>query len=90
MGGFLLCSVTDGKEKRRKIFFPEGRGLVNGWALLAKKLKELRINGKTKANQRNLGVKGKSEEKEEELTEDGYEKGGGGVLFFRDFLLLML
>ena len=37
-GRFLLCFVTDEDGKRHKLFFPEGRGLVNGWSILVKKL----------------------------------------------------
>ena len=57
-GKFLLCSVTDGEDKRHKIFFLEGKGLVKGWSILAGKL-------------RALGIKGKSEEKEVEKTKGG-------------------
>ena len=52
-GRFLLCSVTNGEDKRHKIFFLEDKGLVKGWSILAGKL-------------RALGIKGKPEEKEVE------------------------
>ena len=40
-GRFLLCSANDVEGKRHRLFFPEGRGSLNGWALLAEKLKGL-------------------------------------------------
>ena len=40
-GRYLLCSATDAKGKRHKLFFPEGRGLFKGWSLLAKKIQGL-------------------------------------------------
>ena len=42
-GNFILCSVTyaDGK---RQTFFSEGKGLIEGWALLAKALRALCVN----------------------------------------------
>ena len=38
-GRFLLCSVTDGEGKRHWLVFPEGRGFLNGWTLLAGKIR---------------------------------------------------
>ena len=40
---YLLCSVRDTSGKRFSIVVPEGRGLTNGWLLLAKKLRHLGI-----------------------------------------------
>ena len=40
-GRFLLCTAKDVEGKKHKLFFPEGRGFVNGWALLAEKLRGL-------------------------------------------------
>ena len=34
-GCFILCLVLDADGKRRRLFFPEGKGLLNGWPLLA-------------------------------------------------------
>ena len=45
MDYFLLCSVTDGDGKRYRLFIPKGKGLVEGWELLAEKLKGLGVNG---------------------------------------------
>ena len=42
---FLSHSVIDGEGKRHKIFIPEGRGLIKGWALLVDKLRELGVKG---------------------------------------------
>ena len=36
-GRFLLCSVRDVETKKFCLVFPEGKGLVGGWFLLAKK-----------------------------------------------------
>ena len=36
-GRFLLCSVRDVEAKKFCLVFPEGKGLVGGWFLLAKK-----------------------------------------------------
>ena len=38
---FLLCSVIDGEGKRHRLVFPEGRGLLNGWTMLAEKIRGL-------------------------------------------------
>ena len=35
VGCFILCSVIDADGKRHCLFFPEGKGLLNGWSLLA-------------------------------------------------------
>ena len=42
-GRFLLCSAKDVEGKNHRLFFPEGRGFLNGWALLAEKLRGLGI-----------------------------------------------
>ena len=38
-GRFILCSIADLDEKRHRLFFPEGNGLINGWTLLEEALK---------------------------------------------------
>ena len=43
-GRFLLCSVVDSNAKRHCLVFPEGKGFLGGWALLAKKLRSLGIS----------------------------------------------
>ena len=37
MGRFILSSVRDEEGKRYRLIFPEGKGLVKGWLLLAEK-----------------------------------------------------
>ena len=41
VGRFLLCSDTDVEGKKHRLFFLEGRGFLNGWALLAEKIRGL-------------------------------------------------
>ena len=36
--------VRDGEGKKHSIFFPEGKGFVNGWLILTGKLKEVGVN----------------------------------------------
>ena len=45
--GDTLCVrlVSDVDEKRHKLFFPEGKGLINGWNLLIEKLRALGLQG---------------------------------------------
>ena len=43
-GRYLLCSVRDLEAKRFCLVFPEGKGLVRGWFLLAQKLRALGIS----------------------------------------------
>ena len=40
-GRFLLCYVTDGEGKKHRLVFPEGRGFLNGWTMLAEKIRGL-------------------------------------------------
>ena len=40
-GRFLLCTAKDVEGKKHRLFFPDGRGFVNGWVLLAEKLRGL-------------------------------------------------
>ena len=42
-GRFLLCSAKDVEGKKNRLFFLEGRGFLNGWVLLAEKLRGLGI-----------------------------------------------
>ena len=41
---FLFCVVRDAKNKRFSLAFPEGRGLVGGWKVLASKLRSLGVS----------------------------------------------
>ena len=43
-GRFLFCVVRDVENKRFTLAFPEGRGLVGGWKLLASKLRSLGVS----------------------------------------------
>ena len=63
-GCFLLCSITDGDGKKHRIFFPEGKGLIKGWALLVEKFRELGVKGK-------LEERGKVEERGKKREEIG-------------------
>ena len=47
-GSFFLCSARDANLKKHYIVFPEGKGLVGGWVLLAKKLRILRVEPKVR------------------------------------------
>ena len=38
---FLLCSATDVEGEKHRLVFPEGRGFLNGWALLVEKIRGL-------------------------------------------------
>ena len=40
-GCFLFCTAWDVEGKRFSLVFPEGRGVVGGWKLLAGKLRSL-------------------------------------------------
>ncbi|RVW43418.1 Protein SPIRAL1-like 1 [Vitis vinifera] len=42
-GRFLLCSMVDSEAKRHCLVFPEGKGFLGGWALLAEKLRSIGI-----------------------------------------------
>ena len=45
-GRFLICSVTDGEGKKHWLVFPEGRGFINGWSMLAEKIRGLGIKSR--------------------------------------------
>ena len=42
-GKFILCSVVDSEAKKYCLVFPEGKGILGGWATLAEKLRSLRV-----------------------------------------------
>ncbi|RVW47728.1 Transposon TX1 uncharacterized 149 kDa protein [Vitis vinifera] len=42
-GRFLFCVVRDAENKRFSLAFPEGRGLVGGWKMLASKLRSVGV-----------------------------------------------
>ena len=43
-GRFLFCVVRVAENKRFSLAFPEGRGLVGGWKILASKLRSLGVS----------------------------------------------
>ena len=63
-GRFLLCSVTDGERKKHWLVFPEGRGFLNGWTMLAEKI-------------RGMGFKPRQEDIPMRTVTAGSSKGGG-------------
>ena len=40
-GRFLLCSVIDDEGKKHRLVFLEGKGFLNGWTMLAEKIRGL-------------------------------------------------
>ena len=46
MGTFIHCTVRDLDPKKHCLIVPEGKGRVNGWALLDKKFRSLGISFK--------------------------------------------
>ena len=56
-GTFIRCTVRDSSAKRHCLIFPEGKGLANGWALLAKKLRSLGVDYKKKVEVRKRSEK---------------------------------
>ena len=63
-GRFLLCSVTDGERKKHWLVFPKGRGFLNGWTILAEKIRE-------------MGFKPSQEDIPMRTVTAGPSKGGG-------------
>ena len=43
VGNYMLCSVMDLEAKKLCLVFPEGRGLIKGWVLLAEELRFLGV-----------------------------------------------
>lgn len=43
MGSFLFCFIRPMEGRLFSLVFPEGRGLIGGWALLANKLRSLGV-----------------------------------------------
>ncbi|RVX00178.1 hypothetical protein CK203_026678 [Vitis vinifera] len=62
-GRFLLCSVVDSEAKRHCLVFPEGKGFLGGWALLAEKL-------------RSIGILSRDENREAEIPHKTESKNG--------------
>ena len=72
-GGYLLCSVRDLETKRFCLVFPEGKGLVGGWFMLAQKLTALGI---TNQAMRNIDL-GTFTSVKDDYRGKGKEKGKG-------------
>ena len=47
---FLLCSAIDAEGEKHMLFFSEGRGFLNGWALLAEKIRGLGLKPSRRKN----------------------------------------
>ena len=69
---FILCSVIYADEKRHRLFFPEGKGLLNEWALLAKALQGLgvKVNKDEKRKPFEIKLRRKEELPRGGLSED--------------------
>ena len=57
VGRFLLCSVVDSEAKRHCLVFPEGKGFLGGWALLAEKLRSIRILSRDETREADISQK---------------------------------
>ena len=51
-GTFIRCTVKNSSVKWHCLIFLEGKGMANGWALLAKKLRSLSVDYKKKVEVR--------------------------------------
>lgn len=71
-GRYILCSVRDLEAKRFSLVFPEGRGLIGGWVLLAEKLRSLGIYLPVEYKV-GVGMVGAKEGRRDEETEKGEE-----------------
>ena len=49
VGGFIRCSVRDLGGKSYNLMFPEGKGVVGGWRILAEKLRQLGVRSSEEA-----------------------------------------
>ncbi|RVX01710.1 hypothetical protein CK203_024397 [Vitis vinifera] len=71
-GRFILCSVRDLEAKRFSLVFPEGRGLIGGWVLIAEKLRSLGIHLLAE-NKAGVGLVGAKEGRRVEEKKKGEE-----------------
>ena len=72
----LFFSVTNADGKRHRLFFLVGKGLINGWTLLAEALQGLGV--KTNIEEKRKPCEIKSQRKEE------FSRGGLSSVFCRD------
>ena len=77
VGCFVLCSVIDADGKRNCLFFPEGKGLLNGWSLLAEALQGLGVKV-------NIDEKRKPTETKPRRKEEPPREGLSKVMSFVD------
>ena len=49
-GRYLLCSAIDAEGQKHRLFFPEGRGFVKGWSLLAEIIRGLGLKSTQETN----------------------------------------
>ena len=75
VGCFILCSVIDADGKRHRLFFPEGKGLLNGWSLLAEVLQGLGVKV-------NMDEKRKPTETKPRRNEESPREGLSKVMSF--------
>ncbi|WKA10977.1 hypothetical protein VitviT2T_028516 [Vitis vinifera] len=73
VGRYLLCSVRNLEAKRFCLVFPEGKGLVGGWLVLAQKLRALGISIPALSK----GDLGTSNSEKDGYRVKGKEKGKG-------------
>ena len=67
-GRFLLCSITDAEGKGHRLVFPEGRGILNGWTLLVKKIRGLGFKALQESKPMRIVTKEQSKGEEKEWT----------------------
>ena len=79
-GRFLLCSAKDVEGKKHRLFFPEGRGFVNGWALLAEKLRGMGLKRQEEIPLTIIKVVPTKEEEKERNGPSKVKDPGGGFL----------
>ena len=75
VGCFILCSVIDADGKRHRLFFLEGKGLLNGWYLLVEALQGLGVKV-------NIDEKRKPSETKPRRKEESPREGLSKVLSF--------
>ena len=69
---YLLCSVVNIEGKKHRLFFPEGRGFVKGWSLLAEKIRGLGLKSTQETNSvKSIAIKPTKEEEEKERNNLG-------------------
>ncbi|RVX15173.1 putative serine/threonine protein kinase IRE4 [Vitis vinifera] len=75
VGRYVLCSVVDVEAKRFCLVFPEGKGVIGGWAILAEKLRALGIV--TKKEDKGAEANQISSKKKDATIDDEEERCSG-------------